>query len=130
MRKPFPRLLITLAAMVPFGSALGLGEPHVAITKAALEVLPSWEKDLLGDERARLGHNYCLIPDHVYTDKANAKYATMDTLLHLPLRNNQSPTSAIDAGAAARSSIGQSLCTGVATSSVISHASFASPSES
>jgi hypothetical protein len=65
--------------MVPFGSALGWGEPHVAITKAALEVLPAWQQDLLGDERARLGDNYCLIPDHVYTDKANAKYAMMES---------------------------------------------------
>ncbi len=93
MKMPIsPRLLITLAAMVPFGPALGWGEPHVAITKAALEVLPAWQQDLLGDERARLGDNYCLIPDHVYTDKANAKYAMMESqpnevylkILHLP----------------------------------------------
>jgi hypothetical protein len=56
-------------------------------------VLPPWQKELLGTELARLADDYCLIPDHVYTDKANAKFAMMDSSpgevyvkkLHLPL---------------------------------------------
>ncbi|WP_449071682.1 NPCBM/NEW2 domain-containing protein [Prosthecobacter sp.] len=74
-------------------SLLAWGEPHLAITRAALDVLPQWQKDTLGVELKNLGDNYCLIPDHVYTDKANAKYAAMDSQpgevyikkLHLPV---------------------------------------------
>lgn len=73
--------------------ALAWGEPHLAITRAALEVLPAWQKEVLGAELAALGDNYCLIPDHVYTDKENAKFAALDSLpgevyvkkLHLPV---------------------------------------------
>ncbi|HSJ04567.1 MAG TPA: hypothetical protein VK956_19005, partial [Verrucomicrobium sp.] len=53
------------------------GEPHNAITKAAGEVLPEWQKEMLGEERALLADKYCLIPDEVYSDKENAKYAMM-----------------------------------------------------
>ena len=68
------------------------GEPHIAITKAAIAVLQAWERELLGAELEQLANNYCLIPDRVYTDAENAKYATMSTRpgeiylrrLHLP----------------------------------------------
>ncbi|OYW18640.1 MAG: hypothetical protein B7Z55_10250, partial [Planctomycetales bacterium 12-60-4] len=71
---------------------LGWGEPHHAITRAALEVLPAWQKEALGGELAQLGDNYCMIPDHVFSDKENAKYARMESvpnevylkILHLP----------------------------------------------
>lgn len=82
-------LLPTLAAP---GIVLAWGEPHLAITKAALDVLPPWQLTLLGEERARLAAEYCLIPDRVYTDKENARFAAMETRpgevyvksLHLP----------------------------------------------
>ncbi len=80
----FPRstrtslLCLAALAMTPV-SLLAWGEPHMAITKAALATLPEWQKELLGAELANLGSNYCLIPDHVYTDKENAKYAAMDS---------------------------------------------------
>ena len=48
---------------------LGWGEPHHAITRAALEVLPEWQKEALGGELKQLGDNYCMIPDHVFSDK-------------------------------------------------------------
>ena len=72
--------------------ALAWGEPHHAITRAALEVLPAWEKELLGAELAPLGDSYCLIPDKVYTDRVNGRFAMMDqhpgeiylVRLHLP----------------------------------------------
>lgn len=75
------------------GTALAWGGPHQAITKAALEVLPTWQKEILGDELAALGSNYCFIPDNVYSDKDNSKFAAMDSLpgeiyvkkLHLPV---------------------------------------------
>src|SRR5690349_1743262 len=87
----FALLLAALALMPRLG--LGWGQPHLAITKAALEVLPPWQKELLGPELARLADDYCLIPDHVYTDKENAKYAMMESQpgevyvkkLHLPV---------------------------------------------
>lgn len=71
---------------------LGWGEPHHAITRAALDVLPAWQKDALGGELKQLGDNYCMIPDHVFSDKENAKYAKMESvpnevylkILHLP----------------------------------------------
>jgi hypothetical protein len=70
----------------------GWGQPHHAITRAALQVLPSWQKEWLGEELKSLGDAYCMIPDNVYSDKANAKYAAMDSrrgeiylqVLHLP----------------------------------------------
>jgi hypothetical protein len=85
-------LLTAFAAIVPCASVFGWGEPHLAITRAALEVLPPWQKELLGTEFTPLGENYCLIPDHVYTDRANARFAMMDSRprdvyllnLHLP----------------------------------------------
>ena len=90
---------LSLAAMwLPFAAVLlpaplrAWSEPHNAITRGALEVLPGWQQQWLGEERVKLGDDYCLIPDHVYTDKANAKYATMDShpgvvylrILHVP----------------------------------------------
>lgn len=70
----------------------GWGEPHHAITRAALDVLPAWQKEVLGGELTQLGDNYCMIPDNVFTDKENAKYAKMESvpnevylkILHLP----------------------------------------------
>ena len=54
--------------------------------------MPAWQKSLLGDEFTRLSDKYCLIPDNVYTDKENAKFAKMESqpnevylkILHLP----------------------------------------------
>ena len=68
------------------------GQPHHAITKAALETLPAWQKQLLGAELDALSAKYCLIPDRVYVDKANARFAAMASSpgvvylkkLHLP----------------------------------------------
>lgn len=70
----------------------GWGQPHHAITRAALETLPGWQKALLGEELKALGDAHCMIPDNVYSDKANAKYAAMESrpgevylqVLHLP----------------------------------------------
>lgn len=71
---------------------LGWGEPHHAITRAALDVLPAWQKEVLGGELKQLGDSYCMIPDNVFSDKENAKYAKMESapnevylkILHLP----------------------------------------------
>lgn len=90
MRSLLPCFLV--CALTP-QQCLSWGEPHRAITKGALEVLPEWQKEILGEELAALSSNHCLIPDNVYTDKENAKFATMDihpgenylTRLHLPL---------------------------------------------
>lgn len=86
-----PLAFALLALMIP-SAVFGWGEPHHAITRAALNVLPAWQKKSLGDELARLGDNYCLIPDNVYSDKENARYARMESKpgevyllnLHLP----------------------------------------------
>jgi hypothetical protein len=67
-------------------------DPHVAITHAAIRVLPSEQRAFLGDEQKALGDRYCLIPDHVFSDPVNAKFAMMEsrpgerylTILHLP----------------------------------------------
>lgn len=67
--------------------------PHQAITRAAVALLPAWERELMGPaESALLIEKYCLIPDDVFSDKANAKYAAMPSKpgevyiqqLHLP----------------------------------------------
>ncbi len=91
------RLLGILVILLAPHLALAWGEPHLAITKGALAVLPDWQKQTLGAELEPLGSNYCLIPDHVYTDKANAKFATMDRYpgevyvkkLHLPVAEQE-----------------------------------------
>src|SRR3954452_16039221 len=75
------RLLASFVAVLVLlpRTVFGWGQPHLAITKAALEVLPSWQKEGLGSELAPLAANYCLIPDRVYTEKENAKFAMMHT---------------------------------------------------
>ena len=55
-------------------------------------MLPPWQKEILGAELAPLGDYYCTIPDKVYSDIENAKFAMMDShpgkayvlKLHLP----------------------------------------------
>jgi hypothetical protein len=91
LQEQFLTLTLVALAFLPC-RGMAWGEPHLAITKAAIEVLPPWQKELLGAELAPLGDYYCTIPDKVYTDIANAKFAMMDTLpgkayvlkLHLP----------------------------------------------
>ncbi|WP_170266870.1 NPCBM/NEW2 domain-containing protein [Brevifollis gellanilyticus] len=90
-----PRITLITALLIPAlmpHEAQAWGQPHLAITKAALDTLPSWQKDLLGPEFKDLSAKHCLIPDNVYTDKENAKYAAMESSpgevylqkLHLP----------------------------------------------
>jgi len=87
-------ILLSLLPVVP---VFGWGQPHHAITRGALEVLPAWQKAVLGDEFTRLSDNYCMIPDNVYTDKENAKYAKMESvpnevylkILHLPTQQSE-----------------------------------------
>ena len=87
-----PLLLSCLLTSTLTQKAQAWGEPHHAITKAALETLPAWQKDLLGMEFDALAANHCMIPDNVYSDKENARYATMESSpgevylqkLHLP----------------------------------------------
>lgn len=90
-----PRALQILAfSLLPLASAFGWGEPHLAITRAALAVLPAWQQERLGAELKPLGDDYCLIPDHVFSDRQNARFAVMEsrptetylTILHLPAR--------------------------------------------
>jgi hypothetical protein len=86
-----PLLALLLAFCLP-NLLFGWGQPHHAITRAALETLPGWQKELLGEEMKALGDAHCMIPDNVYSDKANAKYAAMESrpgevylqVLHLP----------------------------------------------
>ncbi len=55
----------------------GWGAPHAAITKAGLETLTAEQKDIFGDEYARLISTYCIIPDIIHKDKALAPFATL-----------------------------------------------------
>lgn len=65
----------------------------MAITQAALQILLAWQKVVLEKELAAVGADYCLISDHVYSDKKNTKFAMMDSKpevlylvnLHLPV---------------------------------------------
>lgn len=89
MKRPLFALLLALC--LP-NLLLGWGQPHHAITRAGLETLPEWQKALLGEEMKLLGDAHCMIPDNVYSDKVNAKYAAMESrpgevylqVLHLP----------------------------------------------
>lgn len=81
---------ICLFALTTPSFVFGWGQPHHAITRAALDVLPAWQKEALGGELKQLGDTYCMIPDNVFADKENARYAIMDPkevylkILHLP----------------------------------------------
>lgn len=91
MRRP-ALLSFALALVAATPAAFGWGEPHLAITKAAVASLPDWQREVLGEEAKGLGDGYCLIPDNVYTDRKNARFAAMDSRpgeayllnLHLP----------------------------------------------
>lgn len=84
-------LCLVLTALTPRES-LAWGQPHHAITKGALETLPAWQRELLGAEFDALAAKHCMIPDNVYSDKDNAKFAAMESSpgevylqkLHLP----------------------------------------------
>jgi hypothetical protein len=76
MKSPLLALLLTLCCP---NVLFGWGQPHHAITRAALETLPGWQKELLGTELKALGDAHCMIPDNVYSDKANANYAAMES---------------------------------------------------
>lgn len=87
------RTATALAALLLIGArAWGWGGPHGTITQAALQALPAWQREALGDECAPLGSLYCIIPDLVYTRKDLRPYAMMDSRpgvtyisnLHLP----------------------------------------------
>jgi hypothetical protein len=90
-------LLCLLALVVTTRHALAWSEPHGAITKAALDVLAPWQKELLRDELGPLADYYCTIPDLVQNpallkDVGDAKFARMSSepgkvyllKLHLP----------------------------------------------
>lgn len=87
----FRRLVPAVAALTAH-LACGWGEPHGAITAAAIAALPAADRELFGDESGRLAASYCLIPDQVYSDTNNAPFAMMDSrpgmrylvALHLP----------------------------------------------
>ena len=89
---PLPMLLLLALALVPCEGRAWCESPHQAITRAAIQVLPVWQQNILGEEGTKLGSGYCLIPDRVYSDKENAKFARMDSRpgevylvnLHLP----------------------------------------------
>lgn len=95
-QRPLLVLCLFTLTLAPRKS-LAWGEPHGAITQAALEVLPSWQKEILGDELAPMAGYYCTIPDLVQNssllrDKGDAKFAMMASQpgkvyllkLHLP----------------------------------------------
>lgn len=86
------RWITTAACALTAGIGFGWGEPHVTITRAALEALPGPDRALFGREASELGAKFCLIPDNVYSDTNDAKFAMMDSrpgvkyilTLHLP----------------------------------------------
>ncbi len=88
---------VALFFLLPVSSAFAWGTPHIAITKAAIQTLPPAHKKLLAGELVKLGDDYCLIPDHVYSDKENARFAKMESKpdvlyllnLHLPAQQEE-----------------------------------------
>ncbi len=85
-------LLLLAQGFIPREGRGWCERPHQAITKAAIQALPAWQQNILGGEGAKLVSGYCLIPDRVFSDKENAKFARMDSRpgevyllnLHLP----------------------------------------------
>lgn len=66
---------------------------HSAITKAALEALPEWQRSLLAAQREALIERYCMIPDNAQANqKELGKYILLpngDRFSHLPYRGRQ-----------------------------------------
>jgi hypothetical protein len=54
------------------------GAFHSSITRAALDVLPQWEKDIWKDHIPSMIKEYCLIPDFYLTRPDLAGYAILD----------------------------------------------------
>lgn len=89
--------LILATALTPSLCFAWSAGPHSEITRAAIATLPPWQQELLADEREKLARIYCLIPDNVYTDRVNGKFARMDShpgeiylhILHLPEQQPQ-----------------------------------------
>src|SRR5688572_1947420 len=90
-------LLSLLTFVVTPRQTLAWSEPHSTITKAALDVLAPWQKEILRDELGPLADYYCTIPDLVQNpallkDVGDAKFARMSSepgkvyllKLHLP----------------------------------------------
>lgn len=91
--KTTTRLLLIAAFLSCLALDAGAwGEPHGAITQAAIAALPSAERARLGDEAGPLGSRHCVIPDEVFKGPEIARYAMMDSRpgvtylvgLHLP----------------------------------------------
>lgn len=91
------QLILALAALAAPPAVFSWGEPHQAITAAALERLPPWQREVLGAEFVQLADRYCTIPDRVFADKEDARFAAMDSkpgevylkILHLPEQQPQ-----------------------------------------
>ena len=60
------------------------GENHKVITKAALPLLPEWERDILGVYADSLIQRYCLIPDHYRNPDFEKVYAPYIEIPFLP----------------------------------------------
>ena len=73
-----------LALMMTLGLAAGNGlwgwggKPHAVITRAALEALPQWERDIWKDLLPKIIQEYCLIPDYYLSRPDLAGYAILD----------------------------------------------------
>lgn len=88
---------VALALAGAADSARAWSEPHKAITRAAIETLPEWQKALLSEEAALIAEDYCLIPDHVFSDPSVAKFAMREDQpkeiyrlnLHLPAQQSE-----------------------------------------
>jgi hypothetical protein len=111
MLRAIQRLMVLWTVCAGCSSAaLGWGEPHKDITRAALGALTAGEREWLGPELEPLWNDYCLIPDRVFTDRANARYATLPSkpgevylkILHLP-------TEPLECGEVLRHFLGQAV---------------------
>jgi hypothetical protein len=84
MKKSKPGRLPWLALIMVLGLAAGNnlwawgGKPHAVITRAALEVLPGWEKEIWKDLLPKIIEEYCLIPDKYLSRPDLAGYAILD----------------------------------------------------
>lgn len=69
--------VVAWATCLALPSAWGWGGPHSAMTRAAVGTLPDWQKAVLGEEAARLGAEYCFIPDWIFSHKEFQSYAIL-----------------------------------------------------
>lgn len=80
--------LVALVLLANVARVWAWGEPHAYISQTAVDLLPAWQKPLLGDQVNPFVHRYCIYPDMAFKPEAKPYIMPppdgVKALLHLP----------------------------------------------